>query len=87
MSGPTASTSTSAWKKTGGASWCSWERLIAVVDGYRESEQSCLAAAGEIAIVGALYNVTTGEIEMDADLTRFAEKLQPVREIAKPRLH
>ena len=45
--GPTACISTSVWKKTASAYWCSWERLkdgkkelIAIADGYRESAQS-----------------------------------------------
>jgi len=44
MCGPMESTSTSAWKKIGSASWCWWalqqKELIAVYDGYRGSEQS-----------------------------------------------
>ncbi len=45
--GPTACISTSAWKKIGSASWCLMgatadgkKELIAVADGFRESEQS-----------------------------------------------
>ena len=46
-----------------------------------------LVAAGEIAIVGALYDVATGEIQLEQDPIRLTEEIDSVRQIAKPKLH